>query len=279
LLGRGTDHVAEDRELLVELLQPRVPEAVQAEAVAALARLAGPQTPALLLLGWKGYTPHLRSVVLDAILQRPAWAPVLLAALEERTVLASSLDASGRQRLFNHRDPVLRKRAAKALAEVISPDRQKVIDAYRPALSKTGDVMKGRAVYLKSCASCHKLGSLGTEVGPDLAALSGKPADYLMIAILDPNRAVEARYISYQATLLDGRIFPGILTSETGNSITLLNNDGKPRVILRKNIESLASTGQSLMPEGLEKDVPVDAMADLLAFLRSQTPAPAPKKK
>ena len=37
----------------------------------------------------------------------------------------------------------------------------------------------------------------------------------------------------------------------------------------RKNIESLASTGQSLMPEGLEKDVSAEAMADLLAFLRS----------
>jgi putative membrane-bound dehydrogenase-like protein len=274
LLGRGTHHVAEDRDLLTGLLEPRTPESVQAGAVTALARLAMPQTPALLLRGWRGYTPRLRSQVLDAILQRPAWAPALLAALEERTVLASSLDAVGRQRLLGHRDPAIRKRAAKALADVISPDRQKVIDAYRPALTKSGDAMKGRGVYQKSCSACHRLGSIGNEVGPDLAALSGKSAEYLMIAILDPNRAVEARYVSYQATLLDGRIFMGILTSETGNSITLLNNDGKERVILRKNLESLASTGQSLMPEGLEKDVSVEAMADLLAFLRSQIVSP-----
>jgi putative membrane-bound dehydrogenase-like protein len=277
LLGRGLDHFTEDRDLLVELLQPRTPEKVQAGAIAELARLAGKQTPALLIRGWKGYTPRLRMQVLDALLQRPAWVKDLLSALEDRTVLASSLDAVRRQRLLGHRDPAIRKRAVKALAEAISPDRQKVIDSYSPALKKAGDVMKGREVYLKSCAACHKIGSMGTEVGPDLAALSGKSAEYLMIAILDPNRAVEARYLSYQATLLDGRIFTGILTSETGNSITLLNNDGKPRVILRKNIESLASTGQSLMPEGLEKDVSVEAMADLLAFLRSQMAAP-PKR-
>ena len=159
----------------------------------------------------------------------------------------------------------------------MSPDRQKVIDGYRAALKNAGDAVKGQAVFAKACASCHKLGAIGSEVGPDLAALSGKSAEYLLIAILDPNRAVEARYIAYQATLTDGRIFAGILSAESSNSITLLSNDGKPQVILRRNLESLSSTGKSLMPDGVEKDVSVAAMTDLLAFLRSQAPLPRPK--
>jgi putative heme-binding domain-containing protein len=270
VLGRGTDHFTEDRDLLGSLLEPRTPERVQAGAVSTLARLAAPEVPELLLRGWKSHTPRLRSQVLDELLRRSAWVQELLSRMEKRSVLVSELDAASRQRLLTHRDTAIRKRAAKLLADVISPDRQKVIDAYLPALKKPGDIGKGKVVFEKNCAACHKLGGAGNEVGPDLAALSGKPAEYLLIAILDPNRAVEARYLNYQATLLDGRIFTGILTAETGNSITLLSNDGKPRVILRSNLESLSSTGLSLMPEGLEKDIPAAAMADLLAFIRAK---------
>jgi hypothetical protein len=39
--------------------------------------------------------------------------------------------------------------------------------------------------------------------------------------------------------------------------------------VLRLDIEELRSTGQSYMPEGLEKQIDVAAMADLLAYLNS----------
>jgi putative heme-binding domain-containing protein len=277
ILGRGVDRVEKDRDLLGNLLTPRTPEAVQLGAVRSLSRQASAEVPPLLLRGWKSYGARLRAAVLDSLMQRPAWVPSLLSALEDNTVLTLELDAARRQQLLGHRDPRIRKRAAKILAGALSPDRQKVIDSYLPALKKPGDKEKGKAIFTKACATCHKLGMIGSEVGPDLAALASKSAEYLLIAILDPNRAVEARYLSYQATTLDGRIFTGILTNETGNSITLLNNEGKSKVILRKNLESLTSSGKSLMPEGLEKDVSLSAMADLLAFLRSQAPAPRPK--
>jgi hypothetical protein len=48
-------------------------------------------------------------------------------------------------------------------------------------------------------------------------------------------------------------------------------------VIARSDLDELASTGKSLMPEGLEKDITVGDMADLLAFLRQQ--APSAKRK
>jgi putative membrane-bound dehydrogenase-like protein len=274
VLGRDGEHFKQDRELLAGLLTPRTPEGVQSAAVAALSKQTAADVPALLLRGWRGYGPRLRASVLDALMQRPAWCPGLLTALEEKTVLPQEIDAVRRQQLLRHREGAIRKRAAKVFAGTVDADRTKVIENYQAALEKPGDANKGKLVFGKSCASCHKLGMLGNEVGPDLAALSGKSSEYLLIAILDPNRAVEARYLSYQAATLDGRVFDGILAAETGNSITLLNNEGKPRVILRKNLESLTSSGKSLMPEGLEKDIPVESMADLLAFLRSSAPAP-----
>src|SRR5262249_50508581 len=163
------------------------------------------------------------------------------------------------------------------LAGAVDPDRQKVIDAYKGALSRAGDPAKGKAVFEKSCAACHKLGGLGNEVGPDLAALRDKSAEYPLIAGLDPHHPLEARYISYQAELADGRVRAGLVAGETGTSITLVGVDGKPEVVLRKDIERLTSTGKSLMPEGIEKDVSPEALADLLAFLRAQAPLPRPK--
>jgi hypothetical protein len=43
---------------------------------------------------------------------------------------------------------------------------------------------------------------------------------------------------------------------------------------LRSDLEALASTGKSLMPEGLEKDLPRQDLADLIAYLVDNAPRP-----
>src|SRR5262249_35102989 len=152
-------------------------------------------------------------------------------------------------------------------------DRQKLVESYRPALTLKGDFAKGTELFKKTCAACHQLGGIGQAVGPDLAAEAGKPGEVLVIAILDPNRAVEARYISYTATTKNGVVYTGLLASETGGSITLIAADGQKHVIARNDLDELVSSGKSVMPEGLEKDLDHQAMADLLAFLRKHAAA------
>jgi putative membrane-bound dehydrogenase-like protein len=272
LLGRGLDQQQEDVALLAGLLVPQTPEDVQAAAVAALGRLRNDRVPEVLLRGWKGYGPGLRGQALDVLLRRDDWSKAVLDAVERKQVLPFEIDAPRRQRLLEHRDAGVRGRAGKLFAGAVAPDRQKVIDAYQEALTLKGDAARGKAVFGKSCTSCHRLDGAGNEVGPDLAALASKPADYLLIAILDPNRAVEARYINYLAETKNGLTFSGVLAAETGNSVTLIGTDGKPKVILRTDLESLTSTGKSAMPDGLEKDVKPQDMADLLAYLRAHAP-------
>jgi putative heme-binding domain-containing protein len=104
-------------------------------------------------------------------------------------------------------------------------------------------------------------------VGPDLAALTDRSPDALLTAIFDPGREVDARYVVYAASLRDGRTLSGIIAAETANAITFVRQDGQPSVVLRSEIEELASSGKSLMPEGLEKDLPKSDVAHLLAFL------------
>ncbi len=67
-----------------------------------------------------------------------------------------------------------------------------------------GNLADGRAVFAKRCSVCHKLENTGFDVGPNLAALTTRSSAYLLTAILDPNRDVDARYNSYVAILDDG---------------------------------------------------------------------------
>ena len=61
----------------------------------------------------------------------------------------------------------------------------------------------------------------------------------------------------------------GLLAAESATSVTLRRAEAKEDVILRSNIETIASNGKSLMPEGFEKDLSMAAVADLLAFIKS----------
>jgi putative membrane-bound dehydrogenase-like protein len=278
LLGRRPGESAEDRTTLAELLGPQTPTEVQSAAVTALAAVGGKDTPTLLLKGWKGYSPAVRTTVLAALLDRDRWVPAVLGALEKKEVLPAEVDAAARQRLLAHVMPTVRAQASQLLAGGIDPDRAKVIAAYKPALANVGDRDRGKQVFTKTCSACHKVGDVGKGLGPDLAALSDKPAEYLLVNILDPNRAVEARYLAYTAQTTDGRTRVGFLSSETATSITLVSTDGQEHTILRTDLDSLTGSGKSVMPEGLEKDVSIDQMADLLAFLRAAAPAPKPKE-
>ncbi|HEX5271387.1 MAG TPA: PVC-type heme-binding CxxCH protein, partial [Gemmataceae bacterium] len=268
VLGREPAKRGEDVGLLAKLLVPQNSVALQSAALAALARVPGAGAGEL-LAGWKGYTPALRSQVLDLVMSRGAWQRQLLDAAEKGIVPAAQIDAARRQRLLTHKDAEVRRRAAKVFEGSTNADRGKVIAEYAGVADLRGDAARGKAVFAKTCAVCHRLQGVGHEVGPDLAALANKSAAYLMQEILDPNRNVDSRYVEYVAQTKNGRSFNGLLASETATSITLRGQEGKEQVLLRADLDELTSSGKSLMPEGLEKDVKKQDLADLIAYLGS----------
>jgi len=263
----------EDCVLLVDLLSPRVPIAVSQAAITALGRLAIPQVPERLLAGWKTYSPALRCAVVDILLSRKAWTLALVTAIEAARVAPGEIASAPRCALLAHRDPETRRRAQIAFTH-LAQSRQKVIDAYQPALALKGDPPAGKAVFTRVCATCHRLGDLGVEVGPNLGALSEKTPETLLIAILDPNRAFESRYASFTVATNDGRLVTGLIASETASAVTLRRQEGKEDVVLRSDIEEMTASGQSFQPEGLEKDLSLRDVADLIAFLEGIEPPP-----
>ncbi len=272
LLGRSPARRARDVERLADLVTPRQPPAIQQGAVAALGRIGEDRIAERLLAGWRTHSAGLKNQILDLLLDRPAWQPQLVAALEAGTVAAASIDLPRRQRLLAFKNESLRTRAETALGQTASADRQKVLDAYRPALAAKGDAGRGKTLFLKSCSVCHRLEGTGHAVGPDLAALAAKTPQFLLQEILDPNRNVDSRYVSYVAISQDGQTLNGLLVAETSASITLQGPEDRRTTLLRGDIDELATANKSLMPEGFEKDFSHEQMADLLAYLTTSRP-------
>ena len=254
-----------------ELLGPRNPPEVQMATVTALGKARGADVPEILLASWSSHVPRLRGAALDVLSSRPEWTRALLDALADRSVPVIDLDAARREFLLRHTDAAIGKRAQKLLGDTASTSRQAVMNKYASALGLTGNRLRGMAVFRRVCATCHRYREVGTQLAPELASLKDRSPEALLVAVLDPSRAVESKYRQYVAATSDGRVLGGMIVGETASGITLATVDGKRESILRLDIEELTSSGKSFMPEGLEKDLTATDLADVIAFVRSAT--------
>jgi len=127
--------------------------------------------------------------------------------------------------------------------------------------------MKNRGAIVGASAACHRVEGIGHEIGPNLATVQNRGADFILLNVLDPNREVNPQYVNYVVETKDGRSFTGMVAAETATSVTLRRAENLSDTILRIDIERMRSTGLSIMPEGLEQQVDRQAMADLIAYI------------
>ena len=221
-----------------------------------------------LLEAFDSQTPQLRRAILDVLFANESRTLLLLDKLEQNLIKPAEVDITRQPRLTKHRNPAIATRAAKLFSGA-STDRAEVMTKYQPALEIKGDPVKGRAIFEKNCVACHRVANLGVNVGPDIGDSRDKTPAYLLTNILDPNRAVDANFFSYTLVTKQGRILTGLVKSETASSITIRLPEGKDETVLRGDVEELKSSGQSLMPIGMEKTISVEQMADLINFLKN----------
>jgi putative membrane-bound dehydrogenase-like protein len=253
-----------------EFLKPSVSPLVQQAAIRLLLQAGAEAGITDVLKQLRSLAPTAQAELLDGLLQREDGIELLLSALEAGTAAAADLDAARRDRLMHHRNSKLATRARELLQQVGVSSREAVVTEYREKLEgTTGDPQAGRLVFEKRCSSCHRLQDIGRDLGADLAALRDRSSSALLTAILDPNRAVEAKFVSYTVVTKDGLQFTGMLRAETGANLTLAGSDGREQTVSRSEVEELLSSGRSLMPEGLEKDLAPQDLADVMAFVQS----------
>ncbi len=267
--GLGLATFADSRALLPDLLAAREPQEVQLAALGVLARFADPDIGAVLVEHWAQFGPKLRAAALEAIFSRSAWLLTFLEAVEKETIPVADIEPARVRLLETHSSPAIREKARGVAARLKLGGRQEVLEAYKSALALAGEANRGKAHFQKICSVCHRLDNVGTEIGPNLATLQNRGAEAILLNVLDPNREVNPQYVNYVVVTSEGKSVTGLISAETATSVTLKRQENATDTILRVNIEELRSTGQSIMPEGLEKQLDVQAMADLIAYLMS----------
>jgi len=149
-----------------------------------------------------------------------------------------------------------------------NPDRAKAIDQFRPALDRRGSATAGKATFEQRCAACHQLGGVGRAIGPDLKSTRANGAEKLLVSLIDPNREVAPQYLLFTMHLAKGdETLVGMIANENASVVELIQPDGSAKSVRRAEVRSIQSTGQSLMPAGLEAGLSHGQMADLLAWV------------
>src|SRR5205823_4414017 len=144
-----------------------------------------------------------------------------------------------------------------------------------PESLRTADLSKGRAVFVKNCATCHRLFGEGAKIGPELTGSQRANLDYVLENVLDPSAVVPKEYQVTVFELKSGRVLQGIITQETERAVTV-QTQNEAVVVPKEEIETRTETKTSMMPEGLFDKLTNEEVRDLVAYLASLAQVPLP---
>ena len=251
-----------DEEMLM-LMDPSEPVEVQLS----VARHMATRLPKDFIGLISAASPKVRAEITGRLLSRESTALMLLGALAEEMIPVHAIALSDRQKMQSHSSLKVQQQAKEVFGKSSSQSRSNVLRQYKSVTGIGGDIAKGQAVFKKNCSACHRAKEVGNAVGPDLAAIKNRSPNAMLTAILDPNAAVEDKFLSYNLLLEDGESITGIISDESGNSLQIKTPKGETVSVVRSDIEAMKGTGKSMMPEGLEEAVSKIDMKHLLSFL------------
>jgi putative heme-binding domain-containing protein len=173
-----------------------------------------------------------------------------------------------------HRDPVIRDLFERFSPQAARGDR--LGNRIKPdaILSLSGDAERGRRLFLEStslqCKTCHRVGDSGGSVGPDLAQAAKKlTREQIVENLLQPSKTIALEYRTHAIELDDGRTLTGVVASKNDRELVLRDAEAKEHRLSIDEIERDLPVPQSLMPEGLLRDLTAQEAADLVAYLQS----------
>lgn len=138
-----------------------------------------------------------------------------------------------------------------------------------------GSAVRGKDLYLNAtklaCVTCHRMEGVGGQIGPDLTRLwDTMTVEKIIESILEPSKEIKEGYQSYQATTFSGGVFTGLKVSESSTDVVLREATGRDNRIMKTDLDTLAPSKISLMPDNALSQLSYDQVLDLIAFLKSK---------
>ncbi|HVJ46807.1 MAG TPA: c-type cytochrome, partial [Luteolibacter sp.] len=125
-----------------------------------------------------------------------------------------------------------------------------------------------------ACFACHRFGTEGGAIGPDLTSVAGKysPRD-LLTHIIEPSKEISDQYGQLEVTLIDDSKIYGRIMNLNGENLMLNTDMTNPDAVTsvnRKRIKSMDQSKTSMMPPALLNTCKDTDILDLLAYLLSK---------
>jgi putative heme-binding domain-containing protein len=203
--------------------------------------------------------------------QRKSWAKPLFAAIGEGRIATNVLNVNQVQRLVAFNDSELTAAVNKhwgTIRTTRDPAREQLVAEMRKLIRTTGaDPHRGVEVFNRVCGQCHKIHGQGQDVGPDITSNGRASFEQLLSNVFDPSLVIGASYQARTVQAADGRIITGLLVEDSQERVVLKVQGGKLETVARADIDAMKVSELSLMPEGLEKQLQPQEIADLFALL------------
>jgi putative heme-binding domain-containing protein len=262
--------------VLLNLVEHTPDDALRSAALTALAQYNDPAVGSAILGLYGKFTDDARGVAQSALVSRKAWALLLLAAVEQGKIDKATIPPDVVRKLTVYHDERLAKLVAKHwsnLEGATTAEMQKEIARLDTVLhTGKGSPYPGKKLFSATCAKCHRLFNQGGQVGPDLTTFKRDDIANMLIQIVNPSAEIREGYETLLVETKDGRVLTGFLVDKDNQVLVLRGADGQNVTVRQNQIEEMAPTRKSLMPEGLLKPLTDQQVRDLFAYLRSTQP-------
>ena len=275
---------AKDSKLPPILLKLIARPDVREDALSGLSMYDDEGTPAAILAVYGDLSAKEKRAALATLCSRAPYGVALLRAIEAKQVPTADLTAELARQLQNHKNEELNQ----LLVEVwgtfrkTPAEKAEMIGELRRLLVMPGgpspDVDLGRAVFAKTCQTCHILYGVGAKIGPDITGANRSDLDYLLSNIGDPSSVITKEYQQTVVMTVDGLVVSGILKSEDDNSITM-QTATEQVVIPKEEIEDRQLSEVSMMPDDQLKQYTPFEIKSLFAYLQSKAQTPMLARK
>jgi putative membrane-bound dehydrogenase-like protein len=216
--------------------------------------------------------PSQRSALVSVLISSPSSASLLLKEIEEHRMEKSLIEPSQIEMLRESRDPGIGKSVILLFGKDQQIDLAETISNYTAQWPTAIDAKNGKALYEQHCAKCHRERTseegLQPAIGPSLKALSHWTNEAWIVAILDPSRSVDNKYHRVSVRTTNDEVITGMVLTDAGETLELVLTDGRIQVLKRPEIENIKLSTLSVMPDGFEKLLTPEQLAQLVTYLR-----------
>ncbi|HEY1188848.1 MAG TPA: c-type cytochrome, partial [Gemmata sp.] len=257
--------------------------ALRGTAIRALAQFPDPGTPAAIIKAYPTFAPAEKADAVQTLAARVPFANALLDAIEKGAVPRADVPVTAARQVLALNDKATSARLEKVWGKItpVAKERAALVAKWKGLLTedtiKKADLVNGRAVFTKHCASCHKMFGEGQTVAPELTGSQRANLEYVLENVLDPSAVVPNEYRMVNFTLADERVVSGIVLRETKDAVTVRTVNDTLTVPMA-DIVTRKPTSVSIMPEGLLDQMKPAEVRDLVAYLRAKEQVPLPKK-